>query len=96
MFVSVAKLRKEINELKKTKGSDSVPFEILDKYINEEITYNKALNLLDTENPPFADMQRVIIKSSNPAIVKEELDKVHGDYLKGIFRELKEEQENKK
>ena len=75
MSISVAKLRKEINELKKTKGSDSEPFKILDKYLNEEITYNKALNLLDTEKPPFADMQKVIIRSSKSATVKEELDK---------------------
>ena len=92
-MMSIRKLRKELNELKKSKGSSAVPFKILDKFVNGVIDYNEALRMLEKENPPFADMQLVIIKSTK------DLDEIHEDnreYLKSIFKELDEEQRDKK
>lgn len=92
-MMSIRKLKKELNELKKSKGSSAVPFKILDKFVNGEIGYNEAFRMLEKENPPFADMQLAIIKSTKDL---DEIKEDNREYLKSIFRELKEEQENKK
>lgn len=91
-MISVKKLRKELNDLKKTKGNDAVPFEVLDKFVNGEINVNEALHILDTEKKPYADMQRAIIRS------QKDLDDIHEEnreYLKDIFRELEQEKTHK-
>lgn len=92
-MMSIKKLRKEINELKKTKGNDAVPFEILDRFVNGEITCNEALHILDTEKPPFADMQRAIIGSQKDL---DDIKEENREYLKDIFRELEDEQQDTK
>lgn len=95
-MLNLKRYKKEINDLKKKKGVEAAPLEILDKYVNEEISYNEAVKILDNEEVPFRDLQKIIIVSSHPAVVKEELDKIHGDYLRGIFRELRDEDKKRK
>lgn len=65
-MVNLSQLRKEIGELKAitNKEEKSTGFDILDKYINKEIGYSEAMELLEEKEYSFGDMVKLIIESS--------------------------------
>ena len=64
--MSRKKLKKDIDDLRKSKRDKKQrpPFTTLERVKEGMLTPEKAIELLEDGNEPFADMQTVIIKSA--------------------------------
>lgn len=65
-MTSLSQLKREIENLKAKQGisDEMLGFDILDKYLDGKLSYDEAMELLDTNNYQFDGLVRVLLASS--------------------------------
>lgn len=91
-MTNLTRMRREIQELRQRKGASAIPdsFNTLVDFVNGDISFRNAVIKLMKEKPPFWELQKIIIESCM-SLEPQKWDEENREYLKGIFRELEEE-----
>lgn len=94
-MTNLKRMSRELKELAEKKGRGSIPnaFHILEGFVHGKISYRNAVIQLAREKPRYWELQKIIIEGiMAPPDEPAEWKKENREYLKGIFRELREEQ----